>query len=336
MRKKLRIGVIGVGHLGRSHVRVLSEMDSCELVGCYDIAAAKSESVAAEFGTRSFSSARDLISECGAISLVVPTSDHYTCAVDILDAGRHLFVEKPLAATVEQGREIVELADRCNLKVMVGHIERFNPAVISLRGQITYPSFIEAHRLASFNSRGTDVAVIFDLMIHDIDLCLYLTKSDVTDIHASAAIVVSDKMDIANARLTFASGCVANLTASRISPKSMRKLRIFQPGGYVSLDFNEPAAEIYRLFKRDETSDAISGFSMSIDYGDTGKKIVYTKPAIKSCDMLTAELGSFVESISKGRPVAIPGEEGFQALRIAAEIEKIAQAGLNNLQSHFK
>ncbi|MBU1318257.1 MAG: Gfo/Idh/MocA family oxidoreductase [candidate division Zixibacteria bacterium] len=336
MTDKPRIGVIGVGHLGKAHVRVLSNLESCELVGCYDILSEKSEAAAADNNTKAFTDAQELIAECDAISLVAPTSEHYKCAIEILNAGKHLFVEKPIAATVDEAREMINLADKLNLKLAVGHIERFNPAVIALADKISHPTFIEGHRLAPFNFRGLDVAVIFDLMIHDIDLCLFLTKSKVVDIQASAAAVVSDHMDIANARLTFESGCVANLTASRISAKPMRKLRIFQTKGYISIDFSAPSAAVYNLLDSGETMAEAPGFTTTVDYGDAGKKIAYSKPNIEPYDMLTAELESFIDAVTNDGPVAVSGEDGLRALTIAAEIEKIAQAGLDKLQLQLR
>lgn len=332
---KIRIGVIGVGHLGRAHVRVLSEMNSCELVGCFDILTDKARKAAEEFGTKAFASARELIESCDALSLVAPTTEHNVCALEILESGRHVFIEKPIASNVEQADEIISLAESRGVKLMVGHIERFNPALKSLRDRITYPSFIEAHRLAPFNPRGLDVAVIHDLMIHDIDLCLQLTNSEVIDIQASAAAIVSEKMDIANARLTFESGCTANLTASRISPNAMRKLRVFQPYGYISFDFREPSAEIYSLIEDGASGETADGV-FSMPFGETGKRIVYEKPKIRAYDMLTAELESFVESIETGAPVPVTGEDARTALQIASDIESRARAGLDNLRSHFK
>ncbi len=333
---KLKIGVIGVGHLGRAHVKVLSQIDSCELTGCYDIEFKKAETAAAEFGTTAFSDVSELIDNSVAISLVTPTSEHHKCALDILSADRHLFIEKPIATSVDQAQEVIALAKRSNLKLMVGHIERFNPAVKALADRIKFPSFIEAHRLASFNFRGLDVAVIFDLMIHDIDLCLHLTGSKVIDIQASASAVVTEHMDIANARLTFESGCVANLTASRISPKAMRKVRIFQPKGYISFDLGGPSAEVYRLLEQDESMSETVGFSTTVDFGETGKKIAYHKPSIQSFDMLTAELTSFIDSVRNDTPVAVSGEEAVEALQVASDIERIAEAGLEKLRSHLK
>lgn len=336
MGDKPRIGVIGVGHLGKAHVRVLSNIESCELVGCYDIEHEKSEAAAADNNTRAFTDAQELISACDAISLVAPTSEHHKCAVDILNAGKHLFVEKPIAATVDEARDMISLADKKGLKMAVGHIERFNPAIKALSHRISRPTFIEGHRLAPFNFRGLDVAVIFDLMIHDIDLCLHLTKSKVIDIQASAAAVVSEHMDIANARLTFESGCVANLTASRISAKPMRKLRIFQTKGYISIDFSTPSAEVYNLLDSGETMAEAPGLTTTVDYGDAGKKIAYSKPNIEPYDMLTAELESFIDAVSNAKPVAVSGDDGLRSLKIAAEIEKIAQAGLDKLQLQLK
>jgi predicted dehydrogenase len=336
VQDKPKIGVIGVGHLGKAHVRILSNLESCDLVGCYDIVNEKSESAAAEFQTKSYSNASDLIAECDALSLVTPTSEHHSCALEVLDAKKHLFVEKPIAATVDHAREMIDRASKSNLKLMVGHIERFNPAVIALKDKITRPTFIEGHRLAPFNFRGLDVAVIFDLMVHDIDLCLHLTKSEVIDIQASAAAVVSDHMDIANARLTFESGCVANLTASRISAKPMRKLRIFQTKGYISIDFSAPSAEVYSLLESGETMSESEGFTTTVDYGDAGKKIAFVKPKIEPYDMLTAELESFVCAVSNDDSVPVPGEDGLRALEIAEKIEDIATAGLQNLRNHLK
>jgi len=335
MSNKTRIGVIGVGHLGNAHVRILAGHEECELVGCFDIIKEKSENAAKEADTRSFDSADELIASCDAVSLVVPTSEHHACAMQVIEAGKHLFVEKPIASSVEEARQIVESAAAKGLKLMVGHIERFNPAVCALKDKITYPSFIEAHRLAPFNYRGLDVAVIFDLMIHDIDLCLHLTGSEIVDVQASASAVITQTMDIANARLTFASGCVANLTASRISPKGMRKVRIFQPGGYISMDLNEPSAEVYRLLDSDDSEGDTSGFSTSMDFADTGKKITYNRPKIAKYDMLTAELGSFLNSIVSDHPTEVTGEQALTALTVAAEIESIADKGLNNLKSHL-
>ncbi len=333
MSDRLRIGVIGVGHLGKAHVRILSELESCELVGCYDINADRSAEVSQEYGAKAFSDSRQLVEACDAISLVVPTSEHHKCALEILDSGKHLFIEKPIASTVEQAEEIVKAADSRNLSLMVGHIERFNPALVSIRDQITFPSFIEAHRLAPFNFRGLDVAVIFDLMIHDIDLCLHLTNSEVVDIQASASAVISDKMDIANARITFESGCTVNLTASRISPNGMRKLRMFQPYGYISIDFKEQNAEVYRLIDK---GSEVPGTSMSMAYGDTGKKIVYSKPKIDKYDMLSAELDSFVQSVLSGKSTSVTGLDGLRALKIASEIETTAQMALDKLHAHIK
>jgi predicted dehydrogenase len=333
---KLKIGVIGVGHLGRAHVKILSQIESCELIGCHDIVTEKAEAAATEFCTKSFVDVSELIENCDAISLVTTTSEHHRCALDILNAGKHLFVEKPIATTVEQARGMIDLAKRNDLKLMVGHIERFNPAVIALADKIEYPSFIEAHRLASFNFRGLDVAVIFDLMIHDIDLCLHLTGSKVIDIQASAAAVVSEHMDIANARLSFESGCVANLTASRISPKAMRKVRIFQPKGYISIDLDGPSAEVYRLLEQGETIGETNGFSTAVDFGETGKKIAFNKPPIDSYDMLTAELSSFIDSVQHDTPVAVSGEEASEALQVATDIERIAEAGIANLRSRLR
>jgi len=233
---KVKVGVIGVGHLGRHHTRVYRQLPQAQLVGVHDIDSEKAQKVAKEFDTRYFENLDDLLERTDAVSLVVPTTIHYALACDILDQGKNLLIEKPITETVKQAEELVSLAGAKNVILQVGHIERFNPAFKAIENLKLEPKFIESHRLAQFNPRGTDVAVILDLMIHDLDLILSLVKSEVKRIDAAGVSVISDSEDIANARLTFENGCVANITASRISARPLRKMRLFQRNSYISLD----------------------------------------------------------------------------------------------------
>lgn len=320
--KNIRYGVIGVGSLGKHHARWGATLDGVELVGVYDRVPERAAQVAEERRCRAFPTAEALIEACDALSVAVTTSDHCDVALQVIGAGRHLLVEKPIAATLAQADRMVAAAEAAGVTMMVGHIERFNPAVTALAGYDLSPRFIEAHRLAAFNPRGADVAVVLDLMIHDIDLVLHLIKSPVERIDASAVAVVSDTVDIANARLTFVDGAVANLTASRISLRPMRKLRIFQSSGYFSLDFTEKQADLYRMLEGAPQED-----ELAVPLGLSGHSLGYRQTGDKSQDMLQAELTAFVDAVRGGRPPAITGREGREALAVAlAVIEQSRQA----------
>ncbi|MBD3382763.1 MAG: gfo/Idh/MocA family oxidoreductase [candidate division Zixibacteria bacterium] len=324
MKSKLKAGVIGVGHLGRFHLEKLLKIEDVELVGFYDIDREKADRIAGENSVRSAESLEELIDACDVVSVVVPTVDHYDVASKALESGCHVFCEKPLTETAEQGERLVDQANRAGLKLGVGHIERFNPAIRAMRGRIGKPMFIEAHRLNPFNPRGLDVAVILELMIHDIDLCLYFTRSEVSEIHASAVQVLSDKMDIANVRLKFESGCVANLTASRISPTGMRKIRIFQRDNYLSFDLHKKKVDNFLLVDDQFETGRLEGFSTSFEYGQTGKKIVYNQPAGDDYDMLEEELCQFLRAVEAGDDPPVSGRDGFRALKIALEVQRQA------------
>ena len=284
-------------------------------VGVWEVKAAR---FASEYKVTAFDSLEDLAAAADAASIVVTTSAHYDVASELIDRGLHCLIEKPITPDVSQAARLQELADRRKVKVTVGQIERFNPAVRALDGMDIHPSFIEAHRLAAFDPRGTDVAVVLDLMIHDIDLVLHFVKSPVAEIHASAVAVVSDQADIANARVTFSNGSVANLTASRISLKPMRKLRIFQKEGYYSLDLANKQADLYSLARPGVESE---GFRVPL--GKSGRDIVYTKKPDTGEDMLGAELGAFIDAVLENKPVAVPVAEASEALRVALEIKRI-------------
>lgn len=317
--EKIKTAVVGVGHLGRHHARWYKNLPDSELIGVFDIDRDKSRTVAEELGVPSLTSMEEVIAKAEAVSIAVPTVNHFEVAEILLRNRIHCLVEKPIASSSAQAGAMIALAKENKVIMTVGQIERFNPAVQAIMAHDINPRFIEAHRLAAFNPRGTDVAVILDLMIHDIDLTLHLIKSKISRIDAAAVAVISDTADIANARLTFENGAVANLTASRISLRPMRKLRIFQKSGYYSLDLAEKRADIYRLAD-DVPPDAIG---MRIPLGDSGREIFYAKAGSSDNDMLRAELLAFLESIRNHAQPAVAAEEAAEALRVAIEVERI-------------
>lgn len=317
---KIRTAVVGVGALGRHHLRWLHQLEESSLVGLYDSDRERAAQYAAEYNVTAFGSLAELASEVDAVSIVVPTSAHFETAAQLLERKVHCLIEKPVTSTGEEARALQKLAKGSGCKVTVGHIERFNPAVQALRAENIRPSFIEGHRLAAFDPRGTDVAVVLDLMIHDLDLVLMLIKSDLTDIQASGVAVVSDKLDIANARLTFANGAVANLTASRISLQAMRKLRIFQRSGYFSLDLAKKQADFYKLAGSGDT-----GEGMRLPLGKSGQDLLYRKIADSGDDMLGGELKAFLQAVRDDRPVAVSLEESCRALEVALQIKAISE-----------
>jgi predicted dehydrogenase len=320
---KIKVGVVGVGHLGKHHARVYSQIPEAQLLGVYDTDSEKAQKVAEEFHTRYFENLNDLLEKLDAVSLVVPTSFHYPLAHEILNRGKNLLIEKPITETIRQAEELISIAKAKNLILQVGHIERFNPAFKTIENLKLEPKFIESHRLAQFDPRGTDVAVILDLMIHDLDLILSLVKSEVNRIEAAAVAVISDSEDIANARLTFKNGCVANITSSRISAHPLRKMRLFQKNSYISLDFLERSAEIYKLVDVDfvppegKERKTVIG---NIPIGQVGKTIIYEKPEIKTEDMLTSEIESFLNAVKNKTRPKVSGEDGKKALEVALEI----------------
>jgi predicted dehydrogenase len=326
---QVKIGVIGVGHLGRWHVQQLKLIPEAELIGLYDIDPNRSQQIADEFQTTTFTSVEKLIYSCDAVSIVTPTTEHYNYAKQAFAAGRHIFIEKPITATVEQGEEIVNLAESKNLVLQVGHIERFNAAILALENMKIDPLFIESHRLSNFNPRGTDVAVVLDLMIHDIDLILSFVHSPVDRIDASGVSIISPTEDIANCRINFQNGAVANVTASRISTRKMRKMRFFQPNAYISVDFLEGATEVYRLA---DPASSIEGNDLAFSLGKMGegenaREIRYTRYEKKDINPLNYELSLFIRAIQSDTPPVIDGRQGVRALRVAKAI-------LQNIEEH--
>lgn len=331
---KIKLGVIGVGHLGRFHVQNYKAIAGVELVGIYDIDIERAQQVANEFQTTAYDNLNGLIAQIEAASIVVSTTNHFDIASVCLNQGIHCLVEKPITSTLEQADKLIELADKQDLILQVGHIERFNPAIVALSDFELKPIFIESHRLASFNPRGTDVAVILDLMIHDIDIILHLVKQPVTKIDASGVAVVTDEVDIANARLGFANGCVANITASRISQKKMRKMRLFQRNAYIGIDFLQKFSEIYQLVDADNFK--LQPNQIPIELGQVNqqgqaKKITYERRQIDETNALKMELESFIQSVKTGQRPAVSGKEGKQALRVAIEITDMIKSQVEKL-----
>ena len=316
----LNVGVIGVGHLGSLHTKMYAQISSVNLVGVYDVDSQRAKKVAAEFGIKAFSTLDELLSQVEAVSIATVTQSHYDVAMQVIKRGVHLLIEKPITATIEQAKALTERAEIKGLKLQVGHIERFNPAILALEPYNITPLFIESHRLAQFNPRGSDVAVVLDLMIHDIDLILSLVKSKVTRIDANGIAVISDTPDIANARLQFENGCVANVTASRISQNKMRKMRLFQRDAYISIDFAQGLAEVFRLV--DEQTPNVKSTMMlgKIDQGQHKRIIVYEQPEVQEVNALKYELERFVESVQKNIETPVTGRDGLHALEVAQEI----------------
>lgn len=315
----LKIGVLGAGHLGKIHIRLIKEIAEFHLVGFFDIDPATREQVAAEFGILPFESMDQLIDLCDVVDIVTPTLSHYECAVKALKKSKHVFIEKPLANSIEEAREMMALATEARVKVQVGHVERFNPAFIAAQSYIGAPMFIETHRLAQFNPRGTDVSVVLDLMIHDIDVILSIVKSPIKKISTSGVAVVSDTPDIANARIEFANGCVANLTASRISLKNMRKSRFFQRDAYISVDFLKKSSEVIRLKSVEGTPDPLSVL-IDLGPGKGTKQIYFENPKVEESNAIKSELQSFAAAINGDDTPVVDITDGFHALEVAYQI----------------
>lgn len=303
---QLRVGVIGVGYLGRFHAQKWAALAGAELVGVADSDPARAEAVAAEVGSTPFPDYRDLLNQVNAVSVAVPTAHHHRVVRDCLEAGVHVLVEKPITQTVAEADDLIQLAADRGLILQVGHLERFNPAWQALLPLIDKPPrFIEAHRLASFKPRGTDVSVVLDLMIHDLDLILSLVGSPVTEVRASGTPVLTDGIDIGNARLEFANGCVANLTASRVSAGTLRKMRLFLKDQYLAIDFGE------RRLSRAYRSD------------DPASPIHVTEIAVPAADALENEIAAFAAAVREGRAAPVPAEDGRRALALALEIAEL-------------
>lgn len=314
----LKVGVLGAGHLGKIHLKLLNQSHKYNLIGFYDPIKENAEKVEREFGYKSFETVKQLIDAVDVVDIVTPTLSHFDCAKEAIEKGKHVFIEKPITKTVEEANTLIKLSKLNNVKGQVGHVERFNPAFTAVKKSIHKPMFIEAHRLAEFNPRGTDVPVVLDLMIHDIDIILSVVKSEVSHISASGVSVISDTPDIANARIEFKNGCVANLTASRISLKNMRKTRFFQRDAYIAVDFFEKATEVVKM---KDASKTPGDFDMILQNAEGIKKQIYFEnPVVEANNAILDELETFANAINNNTTPIVTLEQGTEALRVAQMI----------------
>lgn len=316
----LKVGVFGVGHLGKFHLNNWKEIEGIKLVGFFDPNNDNAKAVTEQYGLKRYVDEEKLIDACDIIDIIAPTDQHFALCMQAIRKGKHVFVEKPLANTLQEGKDIVNMVREANIKLQVGHVERFNPAYLAIKDMNLNPMFIEVHRLAQFNPRGTEVSVILDLMIHDIDIILSLVKSDVKNISASGVAVMTETPDIANVRIEFNNGCVANLTSSRISMKKMRKMRLFQKDAYLGIDFLEKKTEIIKLKQPDDKNV----FSFDIDTPNGKKTIAIANPEIQPSNAIKSELEAFVNSIIHNQPTVVSEIDGYLAMEVAHKIlEKI-------------
>lgn len=326
----LKIGILGAGHLGKIHIKCIKDIPEYELVGFYDPVSENASKVADKHQIKSFEIIEALLAEVEVVDIVTPTLSHFGCAEKALKADKHVFIEKPVTNTLEEAEKLIELSTVRGLKIQVGHVERFNPAFTAAKPYLNKPMFIETHRLAQFNPRGLDVPVVLDLMIHDLDVILHTVGSPVKFISASGVGVVADTPDIANVRLEFENGCVANLTTSRIAVKNMRKSRFFQKDAYVSVDFLEKKSEIVRL---KEASGDENPFSLVLDMGEGKRKkeIIFENPKVEPVNAIREELFSFHEAIRNDNPPIVTIQDGYDALKVAHDILEIIQINLKRI-----
>ena len=314
----LKAGVVGCGHLGKIHIKLLIESDNYSLLGVYDKDDAICKSVAKEFGCKPYESFEQMLEDINILDIVTPTPYHFNYAIKAIEKGVHVFIEKPVCTNTEESLKLIEFSKLNNVKIQVGHVERFNPAFTAIEKNINKPMFIESHRLAQFNPRGTDVSVVLDLMIHDIDIILNSVKSPIKQISSSGVSVISDSPDIANARIEFENGCVANLTASRVSLKNMRKTRFFQSGKYISVDFLKRESQIIEI---DEKKSELPIMVLETEEGNK-KKIYFNKAVVNERNAILDELDSFAISIKNDTRPKVDIKDGHNALDVAITIIK--------------
>src|SRR5882757_3040556 len=323
----LKVGVFGVGHLGKFHLNNWKEIKKAELVGFYDPNDIIAQETSEKYQLARFLDAERLMDACDLVDIIAPTPFHFALCEKAIRKGKHVFVEKPLANTMEEAKELVKLVKESNIKLQVGHVERFNPAYLAIAGMQLYPMFIEVHRLAQFNPRGTEVSVILDLMIHDIDIILSIVKSEVKNIAASGVAVMTDTPDIANVRIEFNNGCVANLTSSRISMKKMRKMRLFQKDAYIGIDFLNKKTEIIKL----KTPSEQDAFSFDLETINGKKTISISNPSVPEVNAIRLELEKFCDAILENTPTQVSEVDGFRAMDIAHQIlQKIKHNTINS------
>ncbi|MBC8034378.1 MAG: Gfo/Idh/MocA family oxidoreductase [Chitinophagaceae bacterium] len=322
----IKVGVFGVGHLGKFHLNNWRDIKGIELVGFFDPSDVAAQEVSEKYQLARFLDADTLMDACDAVDIVAPTPLHFNLCAAAIRKGKHVFVEKPLAHTMEEARQLVKLVKEMNIKFQVGHVERFNPAYLAIEGMELNPMFIEVHRLAQFNARGTEVSVILDLMIHDIDIILNIVKSEVKSISASGVAVMTDTPDIANVRIEFNNGCVANLTSSRISMKKMRKIRLFQKDAYIGMDFLNKKTEVIKL----KSPQDIEAFSFDIETPHGKKTIAIANPLVPEVNAIKMELEKFCYAIVSNTPSPVSEVDGYRAMDVAHQIlQKIRNTSLN-------
>ena len=337
MTTYINASLIGVGHLGSTHLRILKDIvkenENINLIGIFDKDKDKLKEIADENKVRAFNSLDEALESSNTFIIVTPTSTHFDIASKAIRKDINVFIEKPVTSNEEEANKLIELVKDKSVKVQIGHIERFNPAIISLDDYNLDPIFIESHRLSQFNPRGTDVSVIHDLMIHDIDIILNLVKSPVLNIDANGVSIISSKIDIANARIKFENGCVANVTASRISQYKMRKMRIFQKNAYISIDFLQNLSEVFRLTTGDEKANTES-FGLGGIELENGQKVMYERPNIDDINPLKFELMKFFEAITENKEPIVTLEDGKQAIEVAADIVEAVENSLEQIKKH--
>ena len=320
--KKVSIGIVGVGHLGKHHVKHLAAMDNVECVGFYDIDKLRSAVIADKYNVKSYDSLATLLCDCDAVTIVTPTDTHFHIASACLTAGKHVFIEKPITKTVPEAEQLLILASNNKVLIQVGHIERLNPALIPLKNYSISPKYIEIQRLAPYDVRGTDVPVVLDKMIHDIDILLFLVNSEIENIDANGISILTDSIDIANAKIRFYNGTIANITSSRVAQDHVRKTKIFQQDLYITIDFLLGLTEIYRVLDpSDPDPNAIQ--DAPFHYGGKDKKIIYEKPDLPLFDALKAELENFTNSVNGGATPIVDGQAGKNALELATNIHNL-------------
>ncbi len=324
----LKVGVFGTGHLGKFHLNNWKQISDAEIVGFYDPNNQIAAEVTEKYQIKRFQDPGELLDHCDAADIIAPTPAHFSLCEMAIRKGKHVFVEKPLANDMEEARTLLKLVKESNVKLQVGHVERFNPAFLALEGIPLHPMFIEVHRLAEFNPRGTEVSVILDLMIHDIDIILHIVNSEVKNIYSSGVAVMTDTPDIANVRIEFNNGCVANLTSSRISMKKMRKMRIFQKDAYIGIDFLNKKSEIISLNHSENPTD---GFSFDIETMNGTKSILVRNPEVPNINAIRMELEKFTESVLQNKPTLVSELDGYRAMDVAHQIlQKIKYNSINS------
>lgn len=325
----LKLGIFGAGHLGKIHIKLAKMIDTIDLVGFYDANPDVAKQVESDLEIKAFYSVDSLLENVDAVDIVTPTISHFELAKQAVISGKHVFVEKPLTQTLEEGKELIRLQKEHKVKFQVGHVERFNPAYLALENHDLSPMFIEGHRLAQWNPRGTDVSVVLDLMIHDIDVVLHMVNSPVTDVYASGVSVISDTLDIANARVQFENGCVANLTASRISLKNMRKMRVFQRNTYLSMDFLDKKTELFNI--SDNNEDNIeTAFTFNIN--EKEKVLTYQELPTEPVNAIKMELETFAKSIENNSETRVTLEQAYNNLELAHLIMEKLNIGVQNVK----